>query len=42
LQNNYNTIVNYLQGQNPGISLANCDALYITGITGVPLVSGIP
>jgi hypothetical protein len=42
LQNNYNTIVNYLQTQNPGITLANCDALFITGITGIPLVSGIP
>jgi len=42
LQNNYNTIVNYLQSQNPSITLANCDALYVTGITGVPLVSGIP
>jgi hypothetical protein len=42
LQNNYNTIVNYLQSQNPSISLANCDALYVTGITGVPFVTGIP
>jgi hypothetical protein len=42
LQNNYNAIVNYLQGQNPAVSLANCDALFVTGITGVPLVPGIP
>lgn len=41
-QNNLNTIVNYLQGQNPGITLANCDALYVTGITGMPSVPGIP
>ena len=42
LQNNYNTIVNYLQTQNPPISPANCDALYVTGINGVPSVTGIP
>jgi hypothetical protein len=46
LQTTYSTIVNYLQGQNPLITLANCDALYVVGgtggITGVPLVSGIP
>ncbi len=42
LQSVYSTIVNYLQSQNPAISLANCDALYVTGITGVASVSGIP
>jgi hypothetical protein len=46
LQTTYSTIVNYLQSQNPLITLANCDALYVVGgtggITGVPLVSGIP
>jgi hypothetical protein len=42
LQTNYNTIVNYLFNQNPAITLANCDALFVTGITGVPAVTGIP
>ena len=42
LQSNYNTIVSYLQSQNPSITVANCDTLFVTGITGVPSVIGIP
>ena len=42
LQTNHTTIVNYLNSQNPSITLANTDEIHSLGITGVPSIIGVP